>query len=218
MLRQCPTIIKEEDLVNEATVIKRPRIKVEYKPDSERVRVENDVIMDEEKVTESSGPKIKLEDIAESGDEDIVSRDDAKKREAEERRRVKAEYKKIMSGAGESRKTAIEKTIEKVKAGSKRSASSIRKTKERVEPSSGKEDVEVGARVVKFDDGRWYKGNVVSLTRGKVGEVVRVGIDYDDNTKETRKLPDKDIDLLGKEDGGKERKKSKWGEVRVGMM
>ena len=134
-------IVKEEDLVMEPTVIKPPRIKVEYKPDtasddttsignersSVRVKTEDEEeTVDEEKVSESEGPqKIKLENVESC--ERIVSRDDdtKKKEEAEERRRMKAEYKKIMSGAGDGNKPrATKKTIENVETGDKPFASS----------------------------------------------------------------------------------------------
>ena len=75
-------------------------------------------------------------------------------------------------------------------------------------------DVNVGDRVkAKFDDGDWYEGTVGSVKRGKVGEVVRVEIDYDDNTKEGCKWPDEDIVLVGIDESGKSRKRVKWGEV-----
>ena len=49
------------------------------------------------------------------------------------------------------------------------------KRKERERGES--DDVKVGSRVkVKFDDGVWYEGNVTSIERGKVDEVVRIGI------------------------------------------
>ena len=59
-----------------------------------------------------------------------------------------------------------------------------RKRKERNEEKpSNRANVKVGDRVkAKFDDGDWYEGSVSSVKREKVGEVVRVEIDYDDNT------------------------------------
>ena len=76
---------------------------------------------------------------------------------------------------------------------------------ERVEENT---DVKVGDRVkAKFDDGDWYEGSVSSVKRGKVGEVVRVWIDYDDNSYEEVKWPDKDIVVIGSDMNGKKSKK-----------
>ena len=76
-----------------------------------------------------------------------------------------------------------------------------RKRKERNEEKpSNRAYVKVGDRVkAKFDDGVWYEGSVRSVKRGKVGEVVRVEIDFDDGTNETYDWPDTNIILI---DGG----------------
>jgi len=84
----------------------------------------------------------------------------------------------------------------------------IKEGKRKERENGENSEVKVGDRIkAKFDDG--YYGSVRSVQRGKVGEVVRVEIDYDDNSKETCKWPDKDIVLIGREEGGKEKKKLK---------
>ena len=61
---------------------------------------------------------------------------------------------------------------------------------------------------MKFKGGLWYKGNVSSIEKGKVGEVVEVGTRYDDGGKEECKWPDKDIFMIDSDnDHGKEKKK-----------
>jgi len=75
----------------------------------------------------------------------------------------------------------------------------------------------VGSRVkVKFKDGVWYKGSVSTLEKGKIGEVVKVGISYDDSDEEEINWPDKDIVLIGSSEGEKARKKkAKRNDIQV---
>ena len=51
------------------------------------------------------------------------------------------------------------------------------------------------------------KGSVSSIVRGNVGEVVNVGISYDDGDEEESNWPDKDIVLIGSDEDVKEKKK-----------
>ena len=129
------------------------------------------------------------------------SNEDIKRNKAAiEKARVKAEYRKIMSESGRPRKVAGVKG----KAASKKDpvsesdkSSSKGKRKERTDEGALNIDVEVGDRVkVKFKDGVWYKGDVSSLEKGKVGEVVKVGISYDVGEREESNWPDKDIVLI----------------------
>ena len=121
---------------------------------------------------------------------------------------LKGEYQKVMTEAGGTRKVEGKGGSNNV-AGNEPSTTIKQKRKERNEEKpSNRANVKVGDRVkAKFDDGDWYEGSVSSVKRGKVGEVVRVWIDYDDNSKEESKWPDKDIVLLGREDGGKKKRK-----------
>ena len=62
--------------------------------------------------------------------------------------------------------------------------------------------MKVGDRLkAKFDDNVWYEGEVASLFRGRVGEIVKVKIDYDDGDVEECSWPDKNIVILGDDDG-----------------
>lgn len=88
-------------------------------------------------------------------------------------------------------------------------------------------DVKVGDRVkVRFDNDVWYAGSITSAERGKVAEVVRVGIRYDDDDEEEASWPDKDIVLIDDEvleERKTEKKKKKKRrneeiEVEVGRM
>mgnify|MGYP003847435219 CR=1 FL=1 len=139
-----------------------------------------------------------------------------KKEAASEKARLKAEYRKIMNEAGGTRKVEAEKVSSNNDVLIDTAIEKKAKRKERMEESI---DVKVGDRVkAKFDDGDWYEGTVSSVKIGKVGGVVRVEIDYDDNTTETCRWPDKDIVLLGREvEGGKEKKRLKRGNLRVDM-
>ena len=106
----------------------------------------------------------------------------------------------IMSDAGGTRKVEAERessnnvklkdTTSKKKTKVEDSSRTSKKKIKRRERESV-EEVKVGDRVkAKFDDGVWYNGSVSSVKRGKVGEVVRVMIDYDDDTTEGCKWPD----------------------------
>ena len=70
-------------------------------------------------------------------------------------------------------------------------------------------DVEDGSRLkVKFKGGVWYKGSVSSVVKGNGGEVVKVGISYDDGDEEESDWPDEDIVLIDgyDDDNGNRRK------------
>ena len=68
--------------------------------------------------------------------------------------------------------------------------------------------VKEGNRVkVQFEDGVWYKGNVGSLVKGKVCEVVKVRISYDGGDEEQSNWLDNDTILIDNDYDGKGRKK-----------
>ena len=118
--------------------------------------------------------------------EKVESNENIKTNEAIEKARVKAEYRRIMnesSGERTNKGEVVEQRKEKFEH--KGGNSSKGKRKERVDDNLNGYDVKEGDRVkVKYKDGVWYKGNIRSLRLGNVGEVVKVGISYDDGEEE----------------------------------
>jgi len=55
----------------------------------------------------------------------------------------------------------------------------------------------------------WNSRSPFTLVKGKVGEVVKVGISYDDGDEEESNWPDKDIAILGSDDEGKKEGRKK---------
>jgi hypothetical protein len=139
----------------------------------------------------------------------VESNEDIETNKALEKARVKAEYRRIMnesSGERTNKGEVVERRKEKFEH--KGGNSSKGKRKERVDDNLNGYDVKEGDRVkVKYKDGVWYRGNISSLILGKVGEVVNVGISYDDGEEEESKWPDKDIVIIDSDEGGKEKKK-----------
>ena len=63
------------------------------------------------------------------------------------------------------------------------------------------DDVEVGARINSlFEDEEWYGGRVTMIRRDKGGDVVKVGILYDDGDEEECSWPDGNIIVDNSED------------------
>ena len=82
-------------------------------------------------------------------------------------------------------------------------------------------DVKVGARIKSLLlDKEWYGGRVTMIRRGKGGNVVKVGILYDDGEEEECSWPDDDIvlDSDGNNEGQKDRKRKKVEGGALGMF
>ena len=82
-------------------------------------------------------------------------------------------------------------------------------------------DVEVGARIKSLLlDKKWYGGRVTMIRRGKGGDVVKVGILYDDGEEEECSWPDDDIvlDNGGNNEEKKEKKRERVEEESVRML
>ena len=140
----------------------------------------------------------------------LTHKDNKKKIEANERARLKVGYSsskklKLNESSGASDDDDNDDDDERTTGNNKG------KRKERSDDNVRSKDVEVGLRVkVKFEDGKWYEGNVISLKRGKVGEVMNIKIGYDDGDEEECKWPDKDIIIIGSDETNvKEKKKKK---------
>ena len=58
----------------------------------------------------------------------------------------------------------------------------------------------MGMRVkVKFEDGDYYEGSVTKVKKNKGGDIVKIGVEYDDGDEEECKWPDDDINIIGRE-------------------
>ena len=123
-----------------------------------------------------------------------------------EKANLKAEYKRIMNEQSNERKEVTDS-----------SATSSVSTK-RKRDGKEKRIIEVGMRVkVKFEDGEYYEGNVTKVKRGKGGDVVKIGVEYDDGEEEECNWPDDDIVISGRELMGekKTKKKKRIREIKV---
>ena len=131
-----------------------------------------------------------------------MDKEDKRKSLAAEKARLKAEYKKIMNEHNEnSTKDKKRANVSSSSSTSSSSASKVSNDSKRKRDVKEKEEfIELGMRVkVKFGDGDYYEGSVAKVKRGKGGEIVKIGVEYDDGDEEECKWPDNDVVIVGRE-------------------
>ena len=131
-----------------------------------------------------------------------MEKEDTRKSAAAEKARLKAEYKKIMNENNED--LTNDKKRANVSSSSTSSSSTSKvandSTKRKRDVKERGEIIEVGMRVkVKFEDGDNYEGSVTKVKKGKGGEIVKIGVEYDDGDEEECKWPDKDVVIVERE-------------------
>ena len=136
---------------------------------------------------------------------------DKRKSAAAEKARLKAEYKKIMNEHNEDSTKDKKRANVSSSSSASSSASKVSNDSKRKRDVKEKEEmIDVGVRVkVKFEDGEFYEGIVTKIKRNRGGEIVKIGVEYDDGDEEECKWPDKDIDIIGRELVEKKTKKKK---------